>query len=147
MRTNSAAFADQVYAIVRAIPPGRVMTYGLIASLIPPPRDVDVAGYERVRARWVGYALAACPDEIPWHRVVNAQGRISRRPGFGPHEQRALLEAEGVNLSENGRLDLSRYAWLPDEPWLAERKLMTGRHDPSRRGTRKAPARTRSRER
>lgn len=123
------------------------MTYGGIAALIPPPRDVDVAGYERVRARWVGYALAACSDEIPWHRVVNVQGRISRRRGFGPHEQRALLEAEGVKLTENGRLDLSRYAWVPDETWLAERKLMTGRTEPSRRRTRKAPAIARSRKR
>lgn len=147
MPRSSAGFRDRVYAIVRAIPPGRVMTYGRIAALIPPPRDVDVAGYERVRARWVGYALAACSDEIPWHRVLNAQGRISRRPGFGPHEQRALLEAEGVNLGEDGRLDLNRYVWVPDETWLAERKLMTGRHDPTRRRTRKALAGTRSHKR
>ncbi len=147
MRTSSEGFRDRVYAIVCAIPRGRVMTYGGIAALIPPPRDVDVAGYERVRARWVGYALAACSDEIPWHRVVNAQGRISRRPGFGPHEQRALLEAEGVKLTEDGRLDLSRFAWVPDETWLAEQKLMTGRHEASRRRTRKAPASTRSRKR
>lgn len=120
------------------------MTYGLIASLIPPPRDVDVAGYERVRARWVGYAMAACSDEIPWHRVVNAQGRVSRRPGFGPHEQRALLQAEGVNLNENGRLDLTRFAWVPDEAWLTERHLMTGRARPRRRPGRKPPTRDRS---
>lgn len=120
------------------------MTYGLIASLIPPPRDVDVAGYERVRARWVGYAMAACSDEIPWHRVVNAQGRVSRRPGFGPHEQRALLQAEGVNLNENGRLDLTRFAWVPDEAWLTERHLMTARSRPTRRPGRTPPARDRS---
>lgn len=120
------------------------MTYGLIASLIPPPRDVDVAGYERVRARWVGYAMAACSDEIPWHRVVNAQGRVSRRPGFGPHEQRALLQAEGVNLNENGRLDLTRFAWVPDEAWLTERHLMTGQARPMRRTARKLPTRDRS---
>ncbi len=145
-----ARFPEQVYAIVRVIPPGRVMTYGRIAGLIPPPGDVDVAGYERVRARWVGYALAACSDDIPWHRVVNAQGRISPRPGLGPHEQRALLGDEGVKFSENGNLDLGRYGWEPDATWLEERKLMamdpaSGPNEPGGHRNRTAQTRTRSR--
>ncbi|MGH2621369.1 MAG: MGMT family protein, partial [Anaerolineales bacterium] len=61
------AFAAKVYAIVRAIPPGRVMTYGGIAALIPPPPGTNWTGYARVRARWVGYAMAECPEDVPWH--------------------------------------------------------------------------------
>lgn len=132
------AFRDQVYAIVGAIPPGRLMTYGGIAALIPPPKGVDVAGYERVRARWAGYALAACPDEIPWHRVVNAQGRISPRPGPGPHDQRALLEAEGVKFTDRGVIDLAAYVWEPQDGWLKRRRLMVSARS-------RVPAKTRPR--
>ena len=105
------SFARRVFAIVRRIPAGRVATYGAIATRLPPPAGVDPLGYERVRARWVGDAMARCPDDVPWHRVVNARGQISRRPGFDPALQRHLLEAEGVVFSEQGCLDLSRFAW------------------------------------
>jgi len=117
-------FQARVHEIVRAIPPGRVMTYGGIASLIPPPPGEDWDSYARVRARWVGYAMAACPDDLPWQRVVNAQGKISPRPGRGPHEQRLLLEREGIEFDEKERLDLSRYAWSPPEGWLRPRGLL-----------------------
>jgi methylated-DNA-protein-cysteine methyltransferase-like protein len=89
------------------------MTYGGIAELIPPPRGLAWESYARIRARWVGYAMAECPDDLPWHRVVNAQGRISRRPGFSPALQKALLRREGIRLDRNGRLDLARYEWRP----------------------------------
>ncbi len=107
------AFATQVYRIVRAIPRGRVMTYGGIGALIPPPPGTNWTGYARVRARWVGYSMAECPEDVPWHRVVNAQGRISRRPGFSPALQRALLAKEGVRFDRSGRLDLHLIDWKP----------------------------------
>jgi methylated-DNA-protein-cysteine methyltransferase-like protein len=110
-----SSFRDQVYLIVQTIPPGRVMTYGQIAGLIPPPQGIDLPAYARVRARWAGYALADCPEDIPWHRVVNAQGGISPRPGHGPHIQRILLEQEGVIFDGNNRLDLAAYGWNPQE--------------------------------
>jgi methylated-DNA-protein-cysteine methyltransferase-like protein len=115
MAEPPSSFRDQVYQIVRTIPPGRVMTYGQIAGLIPPPQGIVLTGYVRVRARWVGYAMARCPEDVPWHRVVNSQGGISPRPGHGPHVQRILLEEEGVILRGNGRLDLAVYRWDPQE--------------------------------
>ncbi len=90
--------------MVRRIPEGRVATYGQIARLINRPRG----------ARQIGYALAALSDDkrVPWHRVVNAQGGISRRAN-GDYEdyQRILLESEGITFDENGRIDLTQYLW------------------------------------
>lgn len=94
----------KIYETVRQIPVGRVATYGQVAEL---------AGLTR-GARQVGYALAALDDsqDIPWHRVVNAQGRISGRaePAFEVL-QRSLLEAEGVTFSAAGRISLERFGW------------------------------------
>jgi len=112
-------FRTQVFQVVRAIPAGRVMTYGQIAALIPPPPGVDLRGYEHVKARWVGYAMAECPEEVPWQRVVNARGRISLRPGEGPEVQRLLLSDEGVVVDEDGRIDLGRHTWEPGPEWYA----------------------------
>ena len=90
-----------VYAIVRRIPPGRVATYGQVASLVGRPRA----------ARAVGGAMRRCPAGVPWHRVVNGQGRISRRKRAASMlTQRMLLEREGVTL-RRGRVDLARHAW------------------------------------
>jgi methylated-DNA-protein-cysteine methyltransferase-like protein len=105
------SFTRSVYALVRRIPRGRVATYGAIGALIPAPPGIRPNAYARVRARWVGYALAAAPDSIPWQRVVNARGRISPRPGHGPHVQRDLLRREGVQVDEDGRISLEEYAW------------------------------------
>ncbi|MEK7682850.1 MAG: MGMT family protein [Chloroflexota bacterium] len=117
-------YRQLVYQIVRAIPPGRVMTYGGIGALIPPPAGTSWSGYTRVRARWVGYALADCPEDVPWYRVVNAQGRISPRLGLGPPLQRTLLKQEGTRFDANGRLDLPALEWKPSEKWLRTRGLL-----------------------
>lgn len=94
------------YAIVRAIPAGRVMTYGDVASLAGRPRQ----------ARRVGYALSACRDpSLPWWRVVNAQGRISRGGARLPEDadrQRDLLQSEGVAIDLEGRIDLAVWRHL-----------------------------------
>lgn len=121
------AFDAHVYEIVRAIPRGRVMSYGMIGGLIPPPAGMDGGAYEKVRARWVGYAMSACPDDVPWHRVVNASGRVSARPSYGGMKQMALLEQEGVEFDERGRIRLEDYRWLPGPTWLARRGLAGGR--------------------
>lgn len=95
-----------IYNVVRRIPRGRVATYGQVASL------AGLAGY----ARQVGYALNALPDGtvVPWHRVVNAAGRISARatPG-GELVQQLLLAKEGVRLDARGRIPLERVRWRP----------------------------------
>ena len=106
-RTAADEASRRIQRVVTAIPEGRVATYGQVALLAGLPR----------RARLVGRTLAALDDEsgLPWHRVINAQGRISSRGG-GPyqHFQRRLLEEEGVELDERGRIDLDRFGWDPD---------------------------------
>jgi methylated-DNA-protein-cysteine methyltransferase-like protein len=123
-QSKRSDYYNQVYEIVRAIPSGRVMTYGSIASLIPTPPDIDPMAYTKVRARWVGYGMAACPDDVPWHRVINAQGQVSKRMGHGPHVQRVLLEEEGVVFNQKGRIDLKIYRWEPPTDWLLSRGLV-----------------------
>ncbi|HHY89779.1 MAG TPA: methyltransferase [Chloroflexi bacterium] len=111
---NREEFFAQVWDLVRQVPPGRVATYGQIASLLPPPTGLDYATFAAHRARWVGAAMAACPDDVPWHRVINAQGRSSLDTE-GSQRQRELLEAEGVIFDERERVDLRRFGWNPSE--------------------------------
>ena len=97
---------QRIYAVVRRIPRGRIATYGQVAEL------AGLGGH----ARQVGYALHALTagDALPWHRVLNAQGRVSPRaePG-GDRVQRALLQREGVRFDSAGRADLARFGWRP----------------------------------
>jgi methylated-DNA-protein-cysteine methyltransferase-like protein len=97
---------EQIYVVVRRIPRGRVATYGQVAAL---------AGLGR-HARQVGYALHALPHgtTVPWHRVINARGEVSRRSATGDDVvQRLRLEAEGVAFDGRGRVDLELYQWRP----------------------------------
>jgi methylated-DNA-protein-cysteine methyltransferase related protein len=112
-------FDRKVWAIVRQIPAGKVMTYGQIGWLIPPPVGVEAINYRSFAPRWVGGAMANCPSDVPWQRVINSQGKVSERPNGATH-QRKLLEAEGVLFDERGRVDLKQYTWEgPTEEWLA----------------------------
>ncbi len=106
---NPLILNNLVWALVRQIPPGCVATYGQIGALIPPPDGMPLKDYDAFRARWVGGALAACPDDVSWWRVINAQGKISLKRGA--EEQRQLLEAEGVEFDQRGRVDLETYKW------------------------------------
>jgi methylated-DNA-protein-cysteine methyltransferase related protein len=101
---RESAFAA-VYALVRLIPRGRVMTYGQIAAAL---------GY-LLSPCAIGWAMHGCPDDVPWHRVVNASGGCStdRRGDLPVGMQRALLEAEKVRFSLDGTLDLARYRFEP----------------------------------
>lgn len=115
---NRDEFNRTVWDIARLIPTGRVATYGQIALLIPVPED-----QKAWRARWVGQAMAACPRDVPWQRVINSQGKISPR-GPGSDRQRALLEGEGVSFDARGRVDLARFSWAgPDQDWLSAHGL------------------------
>ena len=97
----------RIYAVVSAIPEGLVATYGQVARLAGMPGQ----------ARLVGYALSSLQDRvpIPWHRVVNAGGRISPRSGGRQADavQRLRLESEGVSFDEYGRIPLDRFQWQP----------------------------------
>lgn len=104
-------FNQRVWEMVRRIPPGKVATYGQIASWILPPEDIPFQRYRAFAPRWVGGAMAACPDDVPWHRVINSQGKISLRGSAGENNQRFLLESEGVTFDERERVDLKRFGW------------------------------------
>lgn len=112
---NRAEFDQLVYALVRRIPRGKVMTYGDIAAWIPCPRNLDPAAYRRIRARWVGYALSRCPADVPWHRVVNASGRPSPRRSGSHHPQLSLLKQENTPLEGQQRVALTLARWKPTE--------------------------------
>jgi methylated-DNA-protein-cysteine methyltransferase-like protein len=98
---------ERIYAVIRRVPKGRVATYGQIA---------DLAGFPG-HARQVGYALYALREgsTVPWHRVVNAQGRLSLGMVIpeGDVEQRIRLEIEGVEFDPDGRIPLGRFQWRP----------------------------------
>jgi methylated-DNA-protein-cysteine methyltransferase-like protein len=64
--------------------------------------------------RWVGGAMAACPADVPWQRVINSQGKISLKGSDQTHQQE-LLEAEGVEFDEHHRVDLKRFGWSGPE--------------------------------
>ena len=104
---------ERIWDVVAEIPYGKVATYGQIAR---------IAGLGD-RARLVGYALHSTPDgmNLPWHRVINAQGRISF-PKDSPsyRRQQELLATEQIEFI-NGRLDLAVYRWQPGaEDWPIE---------------------------
>ncbi len=95
---------EKIYAVVRRIPRGRVATYGQIAELAGLPGH----------ARQVGYAMAALPvgTRVPWHRVINAAGMVSRRRIPGEElTQRQLLEKEGVKFDARGKVALGKIRW------------------------------------
>jgi methylated-DNA-protein-cysteine methyltransferase-like protein len=109
------SFPERVYAIVLAVPRGCVITYGAIARVLGDPRQ----------ARQVGWAMAATPDRrppIPAHRVITARGELAAGAHFGGYQVwRARLEAEGVTFLDDGRVDLDRHLWLPDDEQAVSR--------------------------
>ena len=124
--------AAKIYAVIERIPPGRVATYGQVAALAGLPR----------RARMVGAALRNTPEglSLPWQRVINAQGTVSRRSGLGVEDgyQRHLLEEEGVEFDQRGRIDLERFGWDPGArpPGRSSARRRRGPHSPTRSATR-----------
>ena len=92
----AGSFFQSVYAVVARIPCGKVLSYGDIAKLI---------GYPR-RARFVGYAMRVCPEGLPWHRVVKADGSIAGGD-FAPVRE-MLLRREGVPFLPDGRVGMQR---------------------------------------
>jgi methylated-DNA-protein-cysteine methyltransferase related protein len=110
---------DRIYRVVARIPSGTIATYGQVA---------DLAGLGG-KARLVGYALfrIPIPADVPWHRVINAQGEISyslTREG-GDYLQRSLLEDEGIVFTKQGKIDLKTYRWQPTR-FGAESELEVG---------------------
>lgn len=95
-------FSQAIVETIGSIPEGRVATYGHVAARAGNPRG----------ARTVVWLLhSSSGEELPWHRVVNSKGTISLAPGSGYELQRQLLEAEGVEFDDRGRIDLGRFEW------------------------------------
>jgi methylated-DNA-protein-cysteine methyltransferase related protein len=94
---------DPVYKLVKQIPRGRVLSYGAVAKAL------------RLKggARSAGRAMSATPQGkgIPWHRVLNAAGKIVIREPYSGL-QRKLLESEGIEVIEN-RVKMKNYLWTP----------------------------------
>ncbi len=95
---NRQTYFEQVWSLVRKIPSGKVTTYGQLAQMITSPRDIS-------------------PDDVPWQRVINSQGKISGKSNT--KKQRALLEQEGLVFVKD-KLDLKTCQWgspeLKDPP-------------------------------
>jgi methylated-DNA-protein-cysteine methyltransferase-like protein len=98
-------FTRKAKEVIRAIPRGRVATYGQVAAL---------AGRERA-ARGVAWILhsSSAAAGLPWHRVINGRGGISLGRGRGFEEQKKRLAAEGVVVGRGGQVDLKRFKWEP----------------------------------
>ena len=100
-------FRERVWAFVRSVPVGRVVTYGQVAAVLGTPRG----------ARAVGMVLHNTPGNsgVPCQRVVNRWGRLAPTYGWGgPEQHRAELEAEGVEVRPDFTVDLEVYQWWPD---------------------------------
>jgi methylated-DNA-protein-cysteine methyltransferase-like protein len=104
-KNKPVSFFDQVYVVVKRIPKGKVATYGQVAAILEHPRA----------ARTVGWALNGLPSRlaahVPWHRVINAEGRISNTGNA--EEQLRRLQKEGIKFDKTGHCDLRKYLWEP----------------------------------
>jgi methylated-DNA-protein-cysteine methyltransferase-like protein len=109
----------RICAVVEQIPPGRVASYGQIASIVG-----------NCTARMVGHAMASLPhgSGVPWQRVINAQGRVSPRGDqHSSQTQRLRLEEEGVHFSSSGSVDWRSVRWAgPPIEWLLEHGYAPG---------------------
>lgn len=101
----ASTFTDRVKQGIKKIPRGRVATYGQIASMAGSPRG----------ARQVVRILHSSSekDNLPWHRVINKQGKVALKPGSGYELQKSLLESEGVIFGLRETIDLKRFQWSP----------------------------------
>lgn len=106
-------FERKILALLQQLPEGHVTTYGTLAAL---------AGYPR-HARHVGKLLGKLPEGVvvPWYRILGSTGHIAR-PGTPEADwQRVLLEQEGVEISDSGKISLFRYGW-PAESFIRKGK-------------------------
>ncbi len=103
--SGATPFRERVVAVVRAIPRGRVLTYGQVAFLIRSPRGARQVGR-------VLYQLGPL-SSVPWQRVVNRFGGLSTYKIGTGELQRRRLQAEGIRFTADGTVDLQTYQWHP----------------------------------
>jgi methylated-DNA-protein-cysteine methyltransferase-like protein len=106
MPLNRQSFFEDVWEVVRHVPKGRVTTYGAIAEYLG----------TKGAARMVGYAMNACPADVPAQRVVNRNGLLSGKHHFPPGKSmEALLNREGVKVKDDKVVDMEKHMWHPKE--------------------------------
>jgi len=104
-RVDDKGYRERVYEIVRRIPAGKVMTYGVIAEILG----------EGYTPRTVGYVMRSSDPDVPWQRVINSQGACSTGGMTMPvNLQQDMLESEGVVFSDTGKCDLETFLWYPE---------------------------------
>ncbi|BDS14220.1 MGMT family protein [Aureispira anguillae] len=103
MEFDKEQFIQDIYAITRLIPVGRVTSYGAIATALEQKR----------RVRMVGWAMNNCPKDVPAHRVVNRSGVLTGRASFGGNRMAELLRSEGVTVAGNKVVDFKTIFWSP----------------------------------
>jgi methylated-DNA-protein-cysteine methyltransferase-like protein len=102
---NDKSYRARVFDMVRLIPKGRLMTYGQIATLLG----------EGYTARTVGYVMHDAETDVPWQRVINAQGKVSTERILLPYNvQQQLLEQEGVVFNDKGKCNVDEYRFKPE---------------------------------
>lgn len=108
-----SAFQQAVLRVVQAIPHGKVMSYGQVATCVGAPRAARQVG-------WTMRSLDGAPD-FPWWRVLNKSGRITIKGNLlsNARLQKELLEAEGVEVSDDFALDIRKYRFMPSHDLLA----------------------------
>lgn len=104
MRSIDSGFKERVEAVVAQIPKGRVMTYGQLAALCGNARAARIVG---------GIAHFGDPD-LPWQRVVNKRGGLASGYPGGRHGHRTALEAEGIKVNEDCRVEVEKLLWWPE---------------------------------
>jgi len=106
-RKNDFSFFEEVYAVVRLIPYGRVTSYGAIANYLASPGSARMVGWAMNNAHY-------CSDYVPAHRVVNRQGLLTGKHHFGgPSVMQQLLESEGIRILDDKVADFGKIFWNP----------------------------------
>ena len=124
---NQQAFYEQVWSFLSArCRAARWSHTARSLILLPPPEEMDLDTYQALSPRWVGSAMAACPNDVPWQRVINAQGKMAA-DWPGAQRQRQLLEQEGIVFVKD-KVNLKVYQWRgpgwEDEPRQAEQGIV-----------------------
>lgn len=103
--TVTSTVHRRIVTVIGLVPRGKVATYGQIAALAGSPGQ----------ARQVVWALHSSSEKykLPWHRVINAQGRIGHAEELSRLRQETLLEKEGIEVDRSGKIDLERFLWRP----------------------------------
>lgn len=103
-KAQEPSFFDNVYAVAKLIPVGRVTSYGAIAHYLG----------AKTGARMVGWAMHGCPKGVPAHRVVNRAGLLTGKHHFeNPYKMQQLLEAEGIRVVNDKIQRFNDHFWDP----------------------------------